>query len=115
MALLDEYFMTSSSKVRFVSSIIAVSEPFMGKPAASKIFGSTTCPSVFMRSMPSDSARRRAGSMVRQSTRRPARAAATARAAALVVFPTPPAPTVMSTRRFCVREARLSGICGNAD
>ena len=50
--------MTSSSKVRFVSSIIAVSDPVMGEPAAAKSSGSTTCSSLDIRSRPSASARR---------------------------------------------------------
>ena len=99
---------TRSSNVRFVSSIIAVSEPVMVRPAASKIFGDTSTASLVISRRPRLSASRFAGSMVMQSTLRPRSAAATASAAAVVVLPTPPAPTVMSTRRVARSSESVS-------
>jgi PAS domain S-box-containing protein len=54
-------------------------------------------------------ARRRAGSMVRQRTRLPRRAAARPRAAVVVVLTTPPQPTHRMTRRVSRRGARPRG------
>src|ERR1700690_4496898 len=103
-----EYLRTSSSKVALGSSIIAVSEP---RAAPSETNGSdTSCSSPIMRPSPSAWARRFAGSMVKQSPRRPRRAAPTPSAAAVVVLPTPPAPTTTSTRRDITSWSSVSGM-----
>src|SRR4051812_29138224 len=76
-----------SSNVRFMSSIIASSEP----PADASTPATTR--GVLSSSVsPIDCASRRAGSMVSTHTRRPRSAALSASAAAVVVLPTPPAP-----------------------
>ena len=69
----DECLMTSSSKVRFVSSIIAVSDPVSGQPAGREARRCrSSCASVDIRSSPRLSASRRAGSMVRHEHAPPA-------------------------------------------
>ena len=79
--------MTTSSKVRFMSSIIAWRLP----PAVVSM--SVTGRGVLSSSVrPSDWARRRAGSIVRTTTLRPDSAARRPSAAAVVVLPTPPEP-----------------------
>ncbi len=85
-----EYSSTISSKVRRMSSIIASSVPL---PSIG-----TGCGSLVSSDIPSDWARRLAGSMVRTATVRPCSAAYIAIAAAVVVLPTPPAPQQMTTR-----------------
>src|SRR5580698_6855749 len=87
------------SKVLLVSSIITVIDPGTSIPAWAKSAGSTCWASVFISSMPRLCERRRAGSIVRQRTRLPRRAAARPRAAVVVVLPTPPQPTQRMTRR----------------
>ena len=86
-----ECAITTSSKVRFMSSIIASRLP----PALELI--SLTGRGVLSSSpRPSDWASRRAGSMVSTTTLRPASAARTAEAAEVVVLPTPPEPQQMT-------------------
>ncbi|CAM5727266.1 hypothetical protein SGLAM104S_02361 [Streptomyces glaucescens] len=76
---------TISSKVRFMSSIIACSSPSPSTPFTRR--------GVLSReSMPMDWASRRAGSMVSTTTFRPRSAARRPSAAAVVVLPTPPEP-----------------------
>ena len=79
--------MTTSSKVRFMSSIIASRDP----PADRSIPG-IGAGVLSSSDSPRDWASRRAGSMVSTTVRRPASAARTPRAAAVVVLPTPPEP-----------------------
>ena len=110
-----EWATTTSSKVRFMSSIIASRLP----PAAVSILA--TGRGVLSSSpRPSDWASRRAGSMVSTTTLRPASAARTASAAEVVVLPTPPAPQQMmilvsrssrtlSRSRNSLRHPRLQG------
>src|SRR5882757_4499723 len=83
----SECWTTTSSNVRFMSSIIACSEPPADRsiPATSRGVLSSSV-------RPMDWARRRAGSMVRTTAVRPRSAARTPRAAAVVVLPTPPEP-----------------------
>ncbi len=78
---------TTSSKVRFMSSIIASRLP--AAAGSTPVTGRGVLSSA---SMPIDWARRRAGSMVRTTTLRPRSAARRARAADVVVLPTPPEP-----------------------
>jgi hypothetical protein len=59
--------------------------------------------------IPIASASRRAGSIVRTSTRRPASAPASPSAADVVVLPTPPAPQQTTTRLFATRGSRKDG------
>ncbi len=107
-------FLTMSSKVRLVSSIITVSEPFTSTPARSKIAGAIWAASSVMASSPRLLARRLAGSMVRQITRLPVRAMARASAAEVVVLPTPPQPTQRTTfflsSSLCMRTAAGIGM-----
>ena len=78
---------TISSNVRFMSSIIASSEP----PVA--VSTPSTRRGVLSSSVrPIDCASRRAGSMVSTTVRRPRSAARSASDAAVVVLPTPPEP-----------------------
>ncbi len=109
---------TTSSKVRFMSSIIASSEP----PADASIpFTGRGVLSSSVR--PSDCASRRAGSIVSTQTVRPCSAARSASAAAVVVLPTPPEPqhTTMRGRRVVEQRvdvearpaaSRAAGECG---
>ena len=60
-----------SSKVRFASSIIAHSSPFISMPCAAKRSGSTSRSSLPSSGRPSELARRFAGSMVSTATFRP--------------------------------------------
>ena len=91
--------MTSSSKVRFVSSIIAVRLPVSGTPAAAKRAGSTVTASVVISRDAEALGEALRGIDREAEDALAARAAATPSAAAVVVLPTPPAPTVMMTRR----------------
>src|SRR5690349_9353449 len=75
-------------------------------PARSKTSGAMRWASVFISASPRLCERRRAGSIVRQRTRFPRRAAARPRAAVVVVFPTPPQPTQRMTRRVSRSGAR---------
>ena len=94
--------MTTSSKVRFMSSIIAWRLP----PAVVSM--SVTGRGVLSSSVrPSDWARRRAGSMVRTTTLRPDSAARRPSAAAVVVLPTPPEPQQTT---ICVRGVVDEGV-----
>src|SRR5262245_36823330 len=92
-----------ASKVLFVSSIMTVIEPGTSMPAARKSAGLTRWASVVISARPRLWERRRAGSMVRQRTRLPRRAAARPRAAVVVVLPTPRDSTglgrLLDTRR----------------
>ena len=81
--------MITSSKVRFMSSIIAKSWPPLTPVTSRGVLSSSVSPI--------DCASRRAGSMVRTTVRRPASAPSTATAAAVVVLPTPPLPQVTIT------------------
>ena len=97
---------TISSKVRLVSSIIAHSSLAPGRARRSPDAVSlSSSPS------PSDWASRRAGSMVSTATLRPASAAYSAIAAAVVVLPTPPEPQVTTTLVYgsCEHRLRSSG------
>jgi hypothetical protein len=84
---------TTSSKVRFMSSIIACSSPPF-TPLTPLTWRGVLSSSV----SPIDCARRRAGSMVNTTVRRPASAARSASAAAVVVLPTPPDPQQTTIR-----------------
>ena len=88
-----EWARTTSSKVLFMSSIIASSEP----PAESStpFTGRGVLSSA---SSPIDWASRRAGSIVSTTTCRPCSAARSPSAAAVVVLPTPPEPQQTTTR-----------------
>src|SRR6185437_6389994 len=86
------YWITISSKVRRMSSIIACSSP--GTSAAS----GTRCGVLTRPLTPSACASRLAGSIVKTQTLRPYSAARSAIAAAVVVLPTPPAPQHTTTR-----------------
>ena len=77
--------------MRFASSCIAHSSPARSAP-------STRCGSLPSSSSPSAVASRRAGSIVTTATRLPSAASPSARAADVVVFPTPPEPATMTTR-----------------
>ncbi|CAB4697447.1 unannotated protein [freshwater metagenome] len=74
--------------MRFMSSIIACSEPLPSAPQTP-----STRRGVLSRTLkPIACARRLAGSIVKTQTSRPCSAARSASAAAVVVLPTPPAP-----------------------
>ena len=90
---------TSSSKVAFASSIIAQSSPFISTPQGSKSCGSTIFGVFPSSSRPSESARRLAGSIVSTHTFWPRAARPAARAAEVVVLPTPPDPAQMQIPR----------------
>src|SRR5690242_6470003 len=87
-----EYWTTISSNVRRMSSIIACSSPDTSGASGTR-WG--TLPRLLM---PSAWASRLAGSIVSTTTVRPYSAARSAIAAAVVVFPTPPAPQHTTTR-----------------
>src|SRR5256886_3602257 len=90
---------TSSSQLRFRLSIIAHISPRAVSFASAKWVASIRV-SAFPRAFsPRLFARRRAGSMVRTSARLPSMAAPSARAAAVVVLPTPPEPTQQTILR----------------
>src|SRR5690242_3349371 len=87
-----EYWTTISSNVRRMSNIIACSSPDTSGASGTR-WG--TLPRLLM---PSAWASRLAGSIVSTTTVRPYSAARSAIAAAVVVFPTPPAPQHTTTR-----------------
>src|SRR5215208_5267285 len=90
---------TRSSKVALGSSIIAQSSPFISIPHGSKSLGSTILGVLPSSSRPSESARRLAGSIVSTATFWPRAASPAARAAEVVVLPTPPDPAQMQIPR----------------
>ncbi len=94
-----------SSNVCFGSSIIAHSSPRISTPWDSSSAGSTWRGSLPSSSSPSDSASRRAGSIVTTATRWPAAAKPSASAAEAVVLPTPPEPATMQMRLPARRSA----------
>ncbi len=100
---------TTSSKVRFMSSIMASSEPpFV--PSTPLTWRGVLSSAV----SPIDWASRRAGSMVSTTTVRPCSAARRPSAAAVVVFPTPPAPqhTMIRVDRLPMTVSRSrAGLC----
>src|SRR3954469_15580664 len=89
----------SWSNVRLASSIIAHSSPRSSIPCAAKRAGSTRRGSLPSSASPSESASRRAGSIVTTATFRPRSARPIATAAAVVVLPTPPGPAQITIRR----------------
>jgi hypothetical protein len=97
---------TRPSNVALVSTRMIVRRPLAGTPTRASSAGSTSCASVVDQDRPRLWASLRAGSIVRHSTRFPRRAAATAKAAEVVVFPTPPQPTESTTRRPSSKDAR---------
>ena len=77
------------------SSIIAQSSPFISTPWLSNRAGSTRSASLPSSFIPSESARRFAGSIVSTQTLSPRAAIPTAIEAEVVVLPTPPEPAQM--------------------
>src|SRR4051794_11753624 len=88
----------TSSNVRLASSIIAHSSPSISTPWGAKRSGSTRCGSLPSSLIPSALASRRAGSMVITATFIPRAAIPIAKAAEVVVLPTPPEPAQMTMR-----------------
>ena len=81
--------------MRFASSIIAHSSPFISMPASAKRSGSTRRSSLPSSGRPSELASRFAGSIVSTATFLPRRRHPSAIAAEVVVLPTPPEPAQM--------------------
>src|SRR6266403_1831877 len=99
---------TRRSHAPFWSSIIAASEPRATTPWRARTAGSTARGSSPSAPTPSESASRRAGSIVSTTARRPRSAPQSAIAAAVVVLPTPPEPTQMTTRWSRTRASSIS-------
>ena len=91
------YLRTRSSKVLFGSSCRAQSSPLHGPGTRFAVFPRL--------SSPSESASRRAGSIVTTHDRLPVRAPSRARAAEIVVFPTPPEPQLTTMRLSAIRAS----------
>src|SRR5947208_3301395 len=90
---------TSASHAPFWSSIMAARLPRgAARPCAAKYVAGISRASLPSVSSPSELARRRAGSMVITTARRPPSAPQSAIEAATVVFPTPPLPAEMTIR-----------------
>src|SRR5688572_21400882 len=101
----------TSSHVRLMSSIIAVSRPSgFGRPTAANARSPTSASSLPISGSPSAFASRLAGSIVSTIVRLPSRAACIAIAAEVDVLPTPPGPTQTTQRALSSNGSRKSAM-----
>ncbi|HZY60489.1 MAG TPA: hypothetical protein VFE56_12040 [Candidatus Binataceae bacterium] len=99
---------TRPSQAPLASSIIADSLSEGSSPAAISRWRPSPVGLPPSWSMPSASRSRRAGSTVITAVLRPVRAAASARAAAIVVLPTPPVPSTIRVEPFLNNSFKLA-------